>query len=229
MSNENKGNALTPLYVVSFLITCLAIVAIATPCAISESGTLELSLSDSPSDASNVTGVYITVNEIQYHGNGSWENVEGFNGPATYNLIELVNGNTAFMGNLTLPSGMYSQIRFILAIPVESEGMPSNPGCYITFSDAADEPLFVPSASKTGFKATGTFDVPVNGTVSITTDFDVRRAITSYNSHYVLQPTFRLIVDNEAGTILGPGNERKRVRDDPRVCIFERKLFGCRG
>ena len=32
-----------------------------------ETGTLKLYLSDAPTDAENVTGVYITIDEIQYH------------------------------------------------------------------------------------------------------------------------------------------------------------------
>ena len=35
-------------------------------------GTLALYLSDAPIDAENVTGVYITINEIQYHLDDQW-------------------------------------------------------------------------------------------------------------------------------------------------------------
>jgi len=38
----------------------------------SGTGTLALYLSDSPIDAENITGVYITINEIQYHLNDQW-------------------------------------------------------------------------------------------------------------------------------------------------------------
>jgi len=38
----------------------------------SGTGTLALYLSDAPIDAENVTGVYITINEIQYHINDQW-------------------------------------------------------------------------------------------------------------------------------------------------------------
>ncbi|HXZ94548.1 MAG TPA: DUF4382 domain-containing protein [Dehalococcoidia bacterium] len=52
-------------------------------------GTLGLYLSDAPADAENVTGVYITINEIQYHLNGQWIKFKEFAGPKTYNLLEL--------------------------------------------------------------------------------------------------------------------------------------------
>ena len=35
-------------------------------------GILKLYLSDAPRDAENITGVYITIDEIQYHIDGEW-------------------------------------------------------------------------------------------------------------------------------------------------------------
>ena len=50
-------------------------------------GTLKLYLCDAPLDAENVTGVYITINEIQYHLVGQWITCEEFEGPKTYDLL----------------------------------------------------------------------------------------------------------------------------------------------
>jgi hypothetical protein len=80
---------------------------------------------------------------------------------------------------------------------------PATPGCYIQFSDNSTQPLFVPSGNTTGYKAVGEFTVPINGTVQITTDFDVRKAVHLADSHYILHPTIRLVVNNEAGRISG--------------------------
>ena len=165
-------------------------------------GTLELYLSDAPTDAENVTGVYITINEIQYHMNDQWITCEEFEGPKTYNLLELTDGNSTLLGELVLPGGHYNQIRFILDAPEMGQD-PINPGCYIEFADNSTEPLFVPSGNTTGFKAVGEFTVPVNGTVDITTDFDVRKSVHLAASHYILWPTIRTVVNNEAGRISG--------------------------
>src|SRR4030042_3703251 len=80
-------------------------------------GILELYLSDAPLDAENVTGVYITINEIQYHMNDQWIACEEFVGPKTYDLLELTGGNSSLLGELALPGGHYNQIRFMLNIP----------------------------------------------------------------------------------------------------------------
>jgi hypothetical protein len=156
-------------------------------------GTLKLYLCDAPLDAENVTGVYITINEIQYHLDGQWITCEEFVGPQTYNLLELTGGNSALLGELTLPAGNYAQIRFILDIP-DKGSHPANPGCYIEFADNSTEPLFTPSAGETGYKAIGQFEVTANGTVVVTADFDARKAVVVAGSSYILKPTIKLIV-----------------------------------
>ena len=167
----------------------------------SGTGTLELYLTDAPIDAENVKGVYITINEIQYHVGEQWITCEGFEGPKTYDLLELAGGNFTLLGDLTLPGGHYTQIRFILNIP-EIGPPPASLGCYIEFTDNSTEPLFVPSGNETGYKATGQFEVPVNGTVAVTADFDVRKAVVAAD-FYILKPTIRLVVNNQAGSIRG--------------------------
>ena len=165
-------------------------------------GTLALYLSDAPIDAENVTGVYITISEIQYHVDDQWIKCDEFEGPQTYNLLELTNGNSILLGELTLPGGHYNQIRFMLDIS-EMEQNPATLGCYIEFADNSTLPLFVPSGNTTGYKAVGQFTVPNNGTVQVTADFDVRKAVHLASSHYILHPTIRLVVNNEAGRISG--------------------------
>jgi len=167
-------------------------------------GTLSLYLTDAPIDADNVVGVYITINEIQYHFEGEWITFEEFEGPLEFNLLELTGGISVLLGDFDLPAGQYSQIRFMLDIP-EQGPAPTNPGCYVLFDDETQEPLFVPSGGTSGYKATGSFQVPVNGTVEVTADFDVRKAVTvaGASGRYILKPTIRLVVNDEAGSIGG--------------------------
>jgi hypothetical protein len=160
-----------------------------------KTGILKLYLCDAPTDAKNITGVYITINETQYHRDGQWITCEDFVGPQKYDLLELTGGNSTLLGELTLPSGNYTQIRFMLDIQ-EIGPPPSNPGCYIEFADNSTEPLFVPSGGQTGYKAIGRFEVPVNGTVVVTADFDVRKAVVMAHSRYILKPTIKLIVND---------------------------------
>jgi hypothetical protein len=169
----------------------------------SKDGSVSLSLTDAPTDAQNVNGVWITINQIQYHSGDSWVTVAGFE-PEAYNLLDLVGGVTAPLADFALPAGKVTQIRFILDAPTQGGGSPTNPGCWISFNDGtADAPLFIPSGGQSGVKLTGSFDVPVNGSVNLVADFDARKSVVLAGGNYILKPTIRLIVEDQAGNISG--------------------------
>lgn len=169
-------------------------------------GTLNLSITDSPIDTDGIEGVFITVSEIQYHTNeNSWNVFEDYEGPKTFNLLDLQRGNSELLGSLELEAGTYTQIRFMLDAPVLGTGEHSNPGCYLEFGDKATKSLYVASGAQTGYKAVGAFTVPLNGSVDMTADFDVRKSVveSGETGMYILKPTIRLVVQNQAGQISG--------------------------
>ncbi len=184
-------------------------------------GTLRLALTDSPIDADDVTGVFITFTEIQYKIQGDqWASFDEFDEPVTYNLLDLTRGETALFGHFELPAGTYTQLRFMLDAPTMGGGSDhANPGCYIEFEDETIQPLFVPSGAQTGFKAVGTFTVPANGEVAVTADFDVRKSIVvaGASGKYILKPTIRLVVDDQAGNIQG---EVTNIPEDTDIIIY---------
>lgn len=170
-----------------------------------ETGTVKMYMTDAPIDASNVQAVYITVKEINIKTNDGWNALDGFQGPKKFNLFDLTDSNSVFLGTETLPAGNYQEIRFVLEAPEENGGDASNPGCYLEFKDGTQEPLFVPSGSSSGFKAKGSFSVPANGTVDIIADFDARKSIVmaGNSGKYILKPVIRIEALNEAGAIEG--------------------------
>lgn len=192
-----------------FILTALMIpFALFTGCEEekSETGTLDLSLTDAPIDQQDVTGVYITINGLEYHKqNNDWATFEEYGEPETFNLLELTDGLSKMLGSFEMEAGQYNQLRFMLEAPVRGESTPSNAGCYLEFEGGDTQPLFVPSAGNTGYKAVGAFTVPSNGTVELTADFDARKSVveTGTAGMYILRPTIRLIVNNEAGSIAG--------------------------
>ncbi len=173
-------------------------------------GSVSLYITDSPVEDEDIESVFITVNSIEYHIEepDEWIEVTDFEGPVTYDLLSLTNGVSEMMGEFTFPSGRITQLRFHLDAPATGDSPPSNPGCYVKLAgDSAEYPLFVPSGSTSGFKATGAFDVPLYSSVTVTADFDVRKSVKNTgdteNPLYKLSPTIRLVVDNEAGKIEG--------------------------
>jgi hypothetical protein len=180
----------------------------------SDTGTLSLALTDAPLEGvENVKEVNVTIMSIEYSKSGeSWQNFAGFEGPQMFNLLELQNGNVAELGDDNLTAGHYTQIRLELNATEEHGKGISNPGCFITYHDSDKvTPLYVPSGAQTGIKLIGEYDVPVNGVISLTIDFDIRKSIVvpgnldklDENDSFKLKPTLRLIVDNEAGEING--------------------------
>jgi hypothetical protein len=169
------------------------------------SGTVKMHMTDAPIDDSNVKAVWITVKEINMKSTGGWEPLTGFSGPKKYNLMDLRDSTAVFLGQETIPAGTYSEIRFVVDAPDENGPAQSNPGCYIEYKDGSTQPLFVPSGSSSGFKAKGSFDVPVNGTVDVTADFDARKSIVMAGSSgkFLLKPVIRIVVNDQAGAISG--------------------------
>jgi hypothetical protein len=183
-------------------------------------GTLKLHITDAPLDSDGITGVFITILEIQYHtSENDWKTFEDFEGPQTYNLLDLTRGKSELLGNLQLESGTYTQIRFVLDAPVFGAGPKSNPGCYLEFEDNSTQNLFVPSGAQTGYKAVGQFTVPVNGSVDVTADFDVRKSVVKagVSGMYILKPTIRLVVNNQGGAIAG---EVSHIPEGTQVVIY---------
>lgn len=173
----------------------------------SKSGTLSLRLTDAPLvDDESVTGVYITITGIEYHtSDGGWKTMEEFNTSVNpINLLDWQDGKSISLGDFQLPAGKYTQMRFMLDAAEEQQRPKSNAGCFIEINDV-NETLYVPSGSQTGFKAIGNYEVPRNGTVAMTADFDVRKSIvrSGDGSYYKLKPTIKLVVTNEAGTVSG--------------------------
>ncbi len=174
-----------------------------TPSANVETGVLSLSITDKPLLDENVTAVNIRVIGIEYHHDGNWTEVEDFNA-TTFNLLDLQNGKSLYLGDFVLPAGHYTQIRFMLAIPEKEGDVKSNPDCNITFEDGSSVPLFVPSGGQSGYKAIGEFEIEADAKVEVTADWDASRSVVvTGNEKYQLKPVIRLIVNELSGWING--------------------------
>ena len=198
-----------------------------------DTGTIKLSLTDAPiADAKSVEGVFITIASIEYHLNGAWIEDTGFEGPQKFNLLELTGGTVAPLSNTIINAGEVTQIRFMLDAQEHGATQKANPANYMVIdpsgtANGIDEEdliyeLFVPSGGQTGYKAVGTFTVPINGEVEITADFDVRKSIVKRGvlDEYLLKPTIRLIVNNQAGTIAGSFSEDAQTYDAYTIFVY---------
>lgn len=175
----------------------------------SDSGQLSVSLSDAP--ASEYKAVYVTIAEIQVHkadeAEGTWQTVLTPN--ATYDLLELVNGNTASLGIADLTTGTYTQMRLIIADQPDSTtnilGAAHPYANYlVTSTDEAIE-LKVPSGFQTGVKLVHNFDVVAGQTVGLVLDFDAGRSVVKAGSsgNWLLKPTIKVTDTVNNATLTG--------------------------
>lgn len=181
-----------------------------------DTGTLTLSITDAPLFTDDISAVYITVTEVHYHISGNeWAVFEDFEGPRKFNLLDLTRGDSEMLGSFELEAGTYTQLRFLLDAPEFGSAPIANPGCYLEFGNESTKNLFVPSGSQTGYKAVGAFTVPINGSVEVTADFDVRKSVVTagVSGMYILKPAIRLIVDDQAGQIAGGVSNIPEGRD----------------
>ncbi len=170
-----------------------------------DTGVMSLSITDAPPKlGEDVTEVNIAVIGIEYHHDSNWVNADDFV-PQTFNLLELQNGNSLHLGDMILPAGYYTELRFILAAPEKEADVKSNPDCNITFEDGTSVPLFVPSGGQSGYKAKGAFDITTDAKIEIMADFDVQKSIVvaGNSGKYLLKPVIRLIVTELSGDING--------------------------
>ncbi len=190
-------------------------------------GRTNISITDGPIDAENVEAVYITILGVEMNGPDGWATVETFEEPVVIDLLSYQNGESYFLTEGTVTAGAYSEIRLLLDIQERVNGVISNEGCFIQYTDGSTQQLFVPSGGQSGYKAKGNFTIPAGGVVSLTLDFDLRKAVVeSGNSgKFILKPVVRLIANENAAMISGEFDAEGTVYDKIIVYAYADDTF----
>ena len=163
-------------------------------------GTLGVSLTDAP--ACGFDAVNVTVSKVRVHQSSSADDkAAGWNDivldpPKRINLLEFNdptqnNGALLSLGDISLPSGHYTQVRLVLS-PNNGSIPPNNS---VVLSDTkAEKPLDTPSAVQSGIKLVHEFDVPSGQRVDLLLDFDACHSIVHTGSDkYKLKPVIKVI------------------------------------
>lgn len=156
----------------------------------SNSGTLKISLTDSPA---SYEAVNITFSEISAHINEEWIVVRSE--PITVNLLDWNNGKSIEIGRADVPAGHYTQIRLKI----------DNAEVVV---DGQTHPATVPSGAQTGLKFGPEFSITQGSTYELMIDFDAHRSIVTTGppnspNGYKLKPTIRVIPVAITGSISG--------------------------
>jgi hypothetical protein len=167
------------------------------------SGTLGVSLTDSP--ACGFDEVNVTVSKVRVHqSGGASENAGGWSeitlSPARkINLLDLTNGVLESLGETALPAGHYTQLRLVL-----DPNTGSSPANSVVLSGSTAEiALITPSAVQSGIKLIHEFDVAAGQRVDLVLDFDACKSVVALgNGDYLLKPVIK-VIPNELNGING--------------------------
>jgi len=163
------------------------------------SGALSLSLTDAPVDGASAVVVAFTGIDLQ----GSDGTLTTITFPSTQSidLLKLQGGATsALTQGAAVPAGTYSWMR----LKVLADKNMQNES-YITLTNGAQYPLYIPSGAETGLKLVSPFTVAQGSTTKLVIDFNLRKSITAppgQDPNYILKPALRLIDELQVGKIV---------------------------
>jgi hypothetical protein len=183
----------------------------------SGSSSLQVSMVDTPFSLSGqtVTAVNLGISEIEVIGNGQKPTVvDSFSPPDVVNILNYTSSSSPLtFPSSSIPSGTYSQVRFIL----------NTADTTITVNGTTSQ-LFVPSGTCEGFSSSnqtctdsgngqGTAGVKVNlsphlnavsgGVYAFILDFNAQESIVLANGQYIMKPVIVASATNIAGSLSG--------------------------
>jgi hypothetical protein len=191
------------LRVISFFLAFIIVCGF-TACDYSQNGdiaTFAVQLHDSSADFQEVN-IHVKRIEVRQSksGEAGWEVIE--EPDETYNLLELVNGNTALLGKKEIEPARYTQVRLMLG---EDNSVVRDGQSYDLSINGNTSVIMDINADLSG----GDYYV-------LNVDFDVSRSIQMQgDTEYLLDPVVRAYTEAERGTIEGfvsmPDESRARI------------------
>ena len=170
----------------------------------SGTGTLQIYLTDAPFNADEIK---ITISKVEVHGvEGGWVTVANFEPPKEFNLIELPTVGM-LLGETTLPTGHYTQIRLIMTkaeiiVNGTSYDLYCPSGTVMGFGNARVQ--VEAQVGKTGIKLIHQFTINANELTELLLDFNAEKSIVKTgNNQYLLKPVIPVVAKVISGTVSG--------------------------
>ncbi|WP_256080557.1 DUF4382 domain-containing protein [Massilia sp. YIM B04103] len=165
-----------------------------TPPPATTMGTVAVSLTDAP--ACGFDAVNITVTKVRIHASNiasdtdnGWTDIT-LTPARKINLLNLTNGALEALGQASLATGHYSQIRLVL----DPNGAGGSANTVVPSGSLLERSLDTPSAVQSGIKLVNDFDVGANQRVDLVLDFDACKSVVSKgNGSYALKPVVKVV------------------------------------
>ena len=165
-------------------------------------GTLRLALTDAP--ACGYDAVNVTIQKVRVHQSDSanpddpngWSEIV-LNPALRVDLLKLQNGDLAELGEVTLPTGSYNQMRLVLAENSTNPTVALANSVVLTSDLTKTEvALKTPSGQQSGVKAKQfKIDIAANQLANFVVDFDACKSVVvaGNSGQYLLKPQLNVI------------------------------------
>ena len=158
-------------------------------------GSLEVRMHDAPIDSADA--VKVSVKQVEINEASSEQGWSVISSPnQTYNLLNLTNGAYEVLGDTTLPTGTYQQLRLVL-----------NETGHSVVVDGKTYDMKIPSGTQTGIKLNVNAEIEENITYELLLDFDAARSVkeagNSQVNEYILRPVINATNNAITGAIAG--------------------------
>lgn len=168
-------------------------------------GHVSVSLTDAPVDGADA--VVLRVTGVAFKPEGSAPEVVQSFTARDIDLLQYQQGRAAvLLDDVPLSAGRYQWLRLII------ENQANVRDSYAVVEGQECE-LRVPSGAERGLQMNRPIDVPANGSLALTVDFDLRQSLRAppgqpsgtgaCTQGYMLRPTLRLVNDAQVGAIAG--------------------------
>ena len=154
-----------------------------------QAGTMRASITDAPSC---YQAVNVTVEKVRVHqsagaaeGDAGWSEIV-LTPPKRVDLVPLTNGVLEALGQTSLPTGKYTQLRLVLAENDNTTPMANA----VTPLGGTETALDTPSGSQSGLKINVDIDVEADKVVDVVLDFDACKSVVQRGNgnQYNLKP-----------------------------------------
>ena len=175
----------------------LAVASLAACGGGAETGTLKLAVTDAP--ACGYDSVNVTIEKVRVHQSSTASDTDGgwseivLSPALRVDLLALQNGALAELGQVTLPTGSYNQMRLMLA---DNNGASSLANWVKLSSDQSVVELKTPSGQQSGVKAKQfNLSIAPNQLANFVIDFDACKSVVIAGSsgQYLLKPQLTVI------------------------------------
>ncbi len=165
-------------------------------------GTLRISITDAPIDATDVKAVNVVITNVEGYQNGKWKSFKNFEQPVGVNLLAYSEGKSILLIDQYISPGEFTAVRLSFNVANRNSSLIVNPQSNITFKNGTSAPLYMAQ----GLASEVILDTPLGissrGFTDITFDFDLRKSIKiNERGEYVIDPFVRVIHTNKSGHV----------------------------